>query len=391
MISKENFIQKVEKQLYQKSEPMKQEKIFLIFTGIWLLALFIFIGYGGLNFFTSHYNSCPMWGYILFTLCVLWPYAKRCDRFIDKQKKYITPILLSFLGDIKDSQDVIDKSFLRYTCLFPEFHSIRTKDAISGTIDNTEFSVLETEMHRFALHKRETMIFQGICIDIPMKKSIPGYILLFNTKFSPNINTLEKISLEDNIFANNYQIYSDNQIEARTLLTPAFMERLNNLKRRFKGTRVDVSFFGMHAVFAIHTSHDFFESYSLTNTHNAIKTYEKFYDDVNSIQQMIEILHINNKSLPSEVSSQESKCYEKIKYYQEPEIWDKMKYRDKRRFYEERELYSENNNEEQANAKKDKIIYVNNLYKKIAREKKVKFYWFQIFLIIIYILLHILK
>ena len=53
---------------------------------------------------------------------------------------------------------------------------------------------------------------------------------------------LEKISLEDTEFNKEFTIYSDNQVEARYLLTPSFMERIKNLQLNFMVGTIDFAF-----------------------------------------------------------------------------------------------------------------------------------------------------
>ena len=74
----------------------------------------------------------------------------------------------------------------------------------------------------------KNLAFRGICIYVPMKKSVSGYTLLFNTFIPQHIPVLKKITLDYLSFRKNYQVYSNDQIEARVLLTPVFMEKLNN-------------------------------------------------------------------------------------------------------------------------------------------------------------------
>ena len=51
--------------------------------------------------------------------------------------------------------------------------------------------------------------------------------------------TLEQISLEDPEFNKEFKLFSDNQIEARYIMTPSFMERLKYLQKYFFFTELD--------------------------------------------------------------------------------------------------------------------------------------------------------
>ena len=54
---------------------------------------------------------------------------------------------------------------------------------------------------------------------------------------------LEKVNLEDTEFNKKFEVYSQDQIEGRCATTPAFMERLLNLKTVFGAKNIKCSFF----------------------------------------------------------------------------------------------------------------------------------------------------
>lgn len=67
------------------------------------------------------------------------------------------------------------------------------------------------------------------------------FISLSNTKNKANKN-LEIVRLEDPEFDNNYNVYSDDQVEARYLITPSFMERIKHIQSIFFAPSVDFAF-----------------------------------------------------------------------------------------------------------------------------------------------------
>lgn len=305
MISKQKFIYRIKTEVFPDLiQTEKGRKIALFIGSCWVAAalLFAFFFRGmALDFESRNGNNPPARGYFTIIVLLLSLALFVWKRYVKRQKKKFSPIFLRFLGDLKNTQSIIDRLLLRYSCLFSEFDSVNNDDCISGVFNDTEFSIIETKLIRGSGRDKHT-VFSGVCIDIPMKTSVSGYTLLFNTKIPQRFPVLKKITLEDVSFGKNYQIYSDNQINVRVLLTPAFMERLNELKKCFQNKRVDVSFFGNHALFAIHTHENLFESYSIFRPVTRIKTYTKFYDEIKVIHDMMEVLHLNNKSLPAEAS-----------------------------------------------------------------------------------------
>ena len=294
MISKEEFIHKIKTEVFPKllaTEKARKKALLKGYFFIFLACLFVPLLFKNFNDIDSAKIFLMfVYGFILVG-GIIWA------DFRNQKKAIFSPIFLNFLGDLTNKRSLISDAILRYTALFPTFDYVSYDDSISGTFENTQFSVSEICLKR--RDKRfDLTVFNGICINIPMKSSVSGYTLLFNTKIPQMIPVLKKVKLEDVSFSKKYQIYSDNQIDARVLLTPAFMERLDNLQKCFHNKRVDVSFFDNQAVFVIHTSKNLFEAYPLFRSVTDVKTYERFYDEVKAIYDMINLLSINNMTVP---------------------------------------------------------------------------------------------
>ncbi|MBE6450189.1 MAG: DUF3137 domain-containing protein [Alphaproteobacteria bacterium] len=311
MISKEKFIRKIQTEVFpQLLATEKNRRKALFWCMLWLLVASLFFIFGCRHYadvFSDKNKFTTLSIPIILCLCLT---ARIWHDFVHKQKRKFSPIFLKFLGKLNNKQTAINKSLLQHTCFFNHFDYITYDDCISGTFEKTQFSVAETKLRVYG-KKHDVTIFQGVCIDIPMKIPVSGYTLLYNTKLPQKVPVLEQISLEDVSFCKNYQIYSDNQIDARVLLTPVFIEKLNNLKKAFHNKRIDVAFFGNHAVFIMRTWKNLFESYSLFRKITNIKTYEKFYDEIKAIHDMMKILSIDNKSIPA-TPSFNKKLYKKI-------------------------------------------------------------------------------
>ena len=68
----------------------------------------------------------------------------------------------------------------------------------------------------------------------------------------------ELVKLEDPRFENEFVVYADDQVEARYILTPAFMERLLEFKRK-TGKQCWFSFVGSNIYIAVDTDRDMFD------------------------------------------------------------------------------------------------------------------------------------
>lgn len=107
---------------------------------------------------------------------------------------------------------------------------------------------------------------------------------------------MQKAKMEDVEFEKLFNIQTKNQIEARYLITPAFMERFKNLETAFGTNKLKCSFFEDKVMFAISTNKDLFEFGSLYHSLKNSKAVENCYYQIKSIQDMVEHFKLNEKT-----------------------------------------------------------------------------------------------
>ena len=107
---------------------------------------------------------------------------------------------------------------------------------------------------------------------------------------------MQNVKLEDINFEKNFNVYTKDQVEARYLITPLFMERLKNLETAFGTNNLKCSFFEDKIMFAISTNKDLFEFGSLYQSLKNSKSVEEFYNQIKSIQDMVEHFKLNEKT-----------------------------------------------------------------------------------------------
>ena len=124
---------------------------------------------------------------------------------------------------------------------------------------------------------------------------------------------LEKINVEDPEFNSNYDIYSDNQVESRYLLSPSFIEKIKNIQSVFLVTSVnfvfkeeflylflDGSSMASELIAEPKKGHQqangFFEVGDIGNTLIDKKIYLKLFRELVSIFSLINYFKINEKT-----------------------------------------------------------------------------------------------
>ena len=97
----------------------------------------------------------------------------------------------------------------------------------------------------FNLHRTA---YKGILITLTMNKNFSGETIVkkdngllgrwFSRKYIKTIEGLENIKLEDPVFEKKFEVYSNDQIEARYLLSTSFMARLLQLAKLFPSEKI---------------------------------------------------------------------------------------------------------------------------------------------------------
>lgn len=139
--------------------------------------------------------------------------------------------------------------------------------------------------------------FRGLIVEIEMNKNFTGHTFFHEKSFAArkipfNKKIYTPVALEKSGFADKYQVFSDNQIEARYLLTTAMMERIENLSFAFKAKSVRGSFKDNKLMLAINTGKDMLamgDDFKQSNT----DTFVHLYDEMISILQIIDELKLN--------------------------------------------------------------------------------------------------
>jgi len=147
--------------------------------------------------------------------------------------------------------------------LLPSFDSRKFEDLIAGDRAETHFSLVEcklTEQRGSGKNRRTVTTFQGLLFHIEYPERFLGRTLIARQGWWKGFfgdKELQKVDLVAKELEDNFTIYSNDQVEARALLTPDRMERLIALERHFKGGRLRGIFEGDHLTLALEADDQF--------------------------------------------------------------------------------------------------------------------------------------
>ena len=225
-------------------------------------------------------------------------------------KKEIFPNVLNFLGDFKYHVET-KKSVKEYyaTELIPKHDTEIAEDHIVGTYKQIKIDLFETQLSRKVKYKdsngntstRLKTVFDGLILELSMNKSFGGKTVVKKDSgtvgnwFIKKSTSLKKVKLEDPNFEKMFEVYSDDQVEARYLLTVTFIERLKELVENFGGKSIQCCFYNNKLLMMIPIEKDMFEPGSIYEAEDFIDDSKSLLKELSLIFNIIDTLKLNMK------------------------------------------------------------------------------------------------
>lgn len=148
-------------------------------------------------------------------------------------KDKVLPRLAATFGSLDYRQAVTPAlSELKTEGIFREFDSAEADDEIFGTYRNLPINIVELKLtHGSGKSERTTFDGMLVTLDLPRDTGAVTAVISDAGAFGNFVNRQrnrkrERIALEDPMFEKIYEIYGTDQVAARALLHPSFMEKL---------------------------------------------------------------------------------------------------------------------------------------------------------------------
>lgn len=179
------------------------------------------------------------------------------------------------------------------------------EDAFAGEHLGVDLNFEEVELinvsHDSKGRKRRTTVFDGIAATIQMNKRFSGHTIVKEDRgkignwLIDSFNKMEAVALEDPRFEDRFEVYSNDQVEARYLLTPAFMERLYAVSQAFDDAKLRACFRDDQLYLLIPYHSDLFEAASLSKTVLDTDGLRKVLGQIESLRGIIDVLKLNER------------------------------------------------------------------------------------------------
>lgn len=141
--------------------------------------------------------------------------------------------------------------------LVPSWDRAKYEDQLTGVRADSPFRFFEAHLEE----KRTTTdgkgrtrttwvtVFRGQCLAVRFHKPFVGVTKVFRDAGFMNAfikmgQRHPRVRLEDPVFEKAFEVYGSDQVEARFILTPDFMERLQLLEKTFEGKQLRCAFSG---------------------------------------------------------------------------------------------------------------------------------------------------
>jgi len=213
-----------------------------------------------------------------------------------KLKNQIMPIALKAFGDFRwTPSEIINKSELKASEIISYFEYIDVDDNFAGSYKGIPIRISEMELYykdKDSEGREETYTsFKGIVIKLGVLKHFK-YHTIVKPKELINSGPYNEVKLEDPEFSKKFHVRSQDQVEARYLLTTAFMERFKNIQKTFEGKTISCSFLNNTLLIAIPVKKDLFALGDLSKPVTDTEQYEIFLNELISIFELIEELKL---------------------------------------------------------------------------------------------------
>ena len=299
------------KNLYSKVFPQIQcyEKLrvnYLVWFFVIMILLTLIECYFGYFLFvtkieTDNAGLLKLFGLILFLPFAIYGIFKHL--LISKFNKIVMRQLCKCFDSFKwtnKSKSFNDYLYQNAFVIPKHYDSVEHDDFFSGNYDGVEIKIDEVNYKQKVRTKRTTYyvsIFRGVVVNFSFNKKFSSHTVVKNNTLlhlSPS-KELKHTVLEDVVFEKQYDVFTTDEVESRYILTTAFMDRLNTLKKAFKSTEIICSFYKENLIISLKTGKDMFAFGSLFKSILEPKQYFAVFDEFYSILSIVDTLKLNQK------------------------------------------------------------------------------------------------
>lgn len=231
-----------------------------------------------------------------------WLASKIKKDFENRVKQVVLDSFLSFFGDFNwSSSDCVSHAEIEESKLVGNFTKMKHDDYFAGTYKNLGVIISEMKLIRGS-GKNQSEIFSGIFVKLEMNKKFNGHTIIVENNpvkgfFAKTFEgEMGKVELEDVEFEKEFDVYSQDQVEARYLITTSFIERFKNLKKTYNSSDVRASFLNNYVTISIPCNKDMFCLADVRKPVVDTGAIQQLFNEFVAVLSLIDLLKLDSKT-----------------------------------------------------------------------------------------------
>ena len=216
-----------------------------------------------------------------------------------KMKENFMPNICKCFNNLTWKQTYRSKSNEFYNIGLVDYYNDETiDDVFVGKYNGVKFEIIETYLKKITRGKHRSVrkIFRGVILKIHHDEAYKTHTVLRpDNLFKFDIQDLKHTELEDVVFEKKFDVFTDDEVQSRVILSPLFMERLNNIQKIFEAQKVSCAFYGFTTYIALSVDRDMFNVCSLIKPVNTPVKFVKMFDEIISVYKLIDYLKLTKE------------------------------------------------------------------------------------------------
>lgn len=217
--------------------------------------------------------------------------------FENKIKEQIMPSVCRCFGDFTWRPNYEWHRTFVDSGVIKNYTRVDVDDVFIGSYKSVGIKVIEAMYETGSGRYRQT-VFDGVIVKLDMNKNFKGHTILTDDKLFHNspVRHLKRTELEDVEFEKKYDVFTDDPIEARYILTPALMEKIKKIKVAIYCKELKCAFYQNNLIISIATGDkDLFSIGSLVRPVADPEQFKELMEQFVSILELIDILELDKK------------------------------------------------------------------------------------------------
>ena len=211
-------------------------------------------------------------------------------------KEFLMGNITSFIGWNYSAAVAIqpDLNVWRENSLLPRYDRADFEDQMSANAHGADFRFCEAHLEKESRDsdgdRKWVTVFRGILLEVDFHRKFMGRTVvlrdagIFNRKKK---SSMKRVGLVDPKFEKIFEAYGTDQVEARYLLTPDFMQRLVDLENKFQGKKSRFGFLHGKLYIAVEAPNQFEAGSMFKPMVDGART-QKILDEIGAIFDVID-------------------------------------------------------------------------------------------------------